>query len=174
MAVTMKPLEPPDTHHLQAAIGWTELANDVEANEELEKITPDLRAHPDVLEVRWQIYARARKWAMCVDIAEDIIKLAPDRPEAWIQRSFALHELHLMQEAFEQLLPAVVIFREVWTIPYNLACYCAQTGRLEECKTWLKMAMNIDEKMVRRAAVDDPDLKPLRDSLGGAVWKWMK
>jgi dTDP-4-amino-4,6-dideoxygalactose transaminase len=85
-----------------------------------------------------------------VDIAEDIIKLAPDRPEAWIQRSFALHELHLMQEAFEQLLPAVVIFREVWTIPYNLACYCAQTGRLEECKTWLKMAMNV----------------PLHDNLG--------
>jgi hypothetical protein len=69
------------------------------------------------------------------------------------------------------LLPAAVIFREVWTIPYNLACYCAQTGRLEECKTWLKMAMNIDEKTVRRAAVDDPDLKPLWDSLGGTWWK---
>jgi len=42
---------------------------------------------------------------------------------------------------------------------------------MEECKTWLKMAMNIDEKRVRRAAVDDPDLKPLWDSLGGTWWK---
>ncbi len=167
----MKPLQPPDTHHLQAAIGWIELGNITEANEELEKIVPALRAHPDVLEVRWQIYAQTKQWAKCVEMAEDIIKLAPDRPDAWIQRSFALHELHLTQEAFEQLHPAVVIFREVWTIPYNLACYCAQTGRLEACKAWLEMAMNIDEKTVRRVANDDPDLKPLWDSMSGTFWK---
>jgi hypothetical protein len=50
----------------------------VEANAELEKIAPELRAHPDVLEVRWTIYANARNWEPCVDIADAIIKLAPD------------------------------------------------------------------------------------------------
>src|ERR1017187_3279090 len=48
----MKPLEPPDSHHLSAAIGWLGLGNWREANEELEKITSELRGHPDVLEVR--------------------------------------------------------------------------------------------------------------------------
>ena len=47
----MKPLEPPYLYHLRAAIGWLELGRHIEANEELEKITERLRAHPDVLKV---------------------------------------------------------------------------------------------------------------------------
>ena len=35
----VKPLAPPDTHHLRAALGWLELGNHVEANAELEQIT---------------------------------------------------------------------------------------------------------------------------------------
>jgi hypothetical protein len=34
------PIEPPDSLHLLAAQGWLELGNHLEANEELEKITP--------------------------------------------------------------------------------------------------------------------------------------
>jgi hypothetical protein len=29
---------------------------------ELDNITPELRVHPAVLEVRWQIYAKAKRW----------------------------------------------------------------------------------------------------------------
>ncbi len=50
----MKPLEPPDSLHLQAAQDWLELGNHIEANEELEKSTPQLCAHPMVLAVRWE------------------------------------------------------------------------------------------------------------------------
>jgi hypothetical protein len=53
----MKALQPPDSLHLQAGHGWCELHSFREANGELEKIAPKLRAHPSVLEVRWQIYA---------------------------------------------------------------------------------------------------------------------
>jgi hypothetical protein len=31
--------------------------------------------------------------------------------------------------------------------------------------------MAIDEKTVQKLAVDDPDLLPLWDSMGGSVWK---
>jgi tetratricopeptide (TPR) repeat protein len=167
----VKPLESPDTHHLQAAIGWLELGNITEANEELENIAPTLRAHPDVLEVRWQIFAKAKKWDLCVDIAGTIIKLDAKRPSAWIQRSFALHEMKKTQMALEQLVPAAESFPKVWTIPYNLACYCAQLGRLDECKEWFKKAVVIDERSVQRMALDDPDLKPLWDSMSGTFWK---
>jgi hypothetical protein len=47
----IKPLEPPDSLHLEAAEGWLELGNHLEANEELENITPQMRVHPDVLEM---------------------------------------------------------------------------------------------------------------------------
>jgi len=52
-------------------------------------------------------------------------------------------------------------FAKIWTIPYNLACYCAQLGRLHECQMWFKKAMAVAEHAVKRAAIEDPDLKPL-------------
>ena len=167
----MKPLPPPDAHHLQAVEGWMELGDFLSANDELEKITTSLRSHPDVLEVRWQIYTHAKKWEACLDIAQAIIKLAPKRLDGWIHRSFALYELKRTQEAFDQLLPAAEKFRGVWTVAYNLACYCAQLGRLDECQEWFKKAMTIHEQAVKRAAIDDPDLKPLWDNMSGTLWK---
>jgi len=38
--------QPSDRHHLQAAEGWLELGNHLEANEEPEKITPQLAHDP--------------------------------------------------------------------------------------------------------------------------------
>ena len=167
----MNPLELPDRQHLDAAQGWLELGNHIEADAELDRIHPERRGHPDVLEVRWQIYARAKQWKTCVDIGAAIVQLAPDRPFGWIHRSYALHELKRTQEALDSLLPVADRFPEVWTIPYNLACYCAQLGRLDECREWFKKAMTVDEQTVRRAALDDPDLKPLWESLGGTSWR---
>lgn len=56
----MNELEPPDSFHLRAAIGWIELGNCLEANEELENISPSMRVHPDVLNLRWHICAKAK------------------------------------------------------------------------------------------------------------------
>jgi hypothetical protein len=55
----MAGLELHDQRHLEAAQGWLGLGNHLEANEELEQITPDMRDHPSVLEVRFHIYAAA-------------------------------------------------------------------------------------------------------------------
>jgi len=71
----IKPLEIQDQRHLEAAEGWIELGNHLEANEELQSITPENRAHPAVLEVRWQIYAKAKKWEAALDIASALIQL---------------------------------------------------------------------------------------------------
>jgi tetratricopeptide (TPR) repeat protein len=160
-----------DQLHLQAAHGWLELGNHLEANNELDEIRPELRAHPDVLDLRWEIYSREQKWEACVDLAVASIKLAPERDNGWIQHSFALHELGRTQEAYDNLVQAVDRFEDLWTIPYNLACYCAQLGRLDESQVWFKRAMSIDEHTVKREAIDDPDLLPLWDSLSGSLWK---
>lgn len=88
----VKPLDPPDSHNLSAAIGWLGLGNRQEANEELEKIAPALRAHPDVLEVRWQVYAKAGKWEPCVDLGNSLVKSPPERSVGWIHRSLSLQK----------------------------------------------------------------------------------
>jgi tetratricopeptide (TPR) repeat protein len=108
---------------------------------------------------------------MALPKCETLVKLLPDDSFGWIYRSFALHELRRTQEAFDQLLPVANKFPKVWTIPYNLACYCAQLGRLDECMAWFKKAIAIDEPTVRRAVIEDPDLKPLWDSMSGMLGK---
>jgi tetratricopeptide (TPR) repeat protein len=171
MSEKLKPLEQPDSIHLQATEGCLGLGDHIEANEELENISPQLRVHPDVLEIRWQIYAKEKKWEPCVDIAAALIKLVPEKCDGWIHRSFALHELRRAQEAFENLFPAADKFPDVWTIPYNLACYCSQLQKLEATQEWFKKAMAINEEIVKGTAIDDPDLQPLWDSMSENLWK---
>lgn len=167
----MKNLERPDSIHLEAAEGWLGLGDIAAAHDELEQISAPLRAHPVVLVTRCEIYGKAGKWDAVATIADTLVKMMPDESSGWIQRSFALHELKCTQEAFDNLLPVAVKFPRVWNIPYNLACYCAQLGRLDECQDWFKKAMAIDEETVKQQAIDDPDLKPLWDSMGGTMWK---
>lgn len=166
----MNPLEPPDTHYLRAALGWLELGNAQEAGEELGHISVAQRDHPEVLEVRWHVSAQTKQWQTCLEIAETMVRVDPTEPEPWIQRSFALHELKRTGEALDQLAQVVRRFPRVWTIPYNLACYCAQLGRLDDGEGWFKQAWEIDAAAARKAALADPDLVPLKDRLC-RLWK---
>jgi predicted Zn-dependent protease len=163
----MKPLSPPDSFHLQAAQGWLELGNHIEAEAELDNITASLRAHPDVLKVRWEIYAVAKKWEAALDIAAAIVQLDPDDPLGWVHRSYALHELKRTAEARDNLLRVAEKFPASPTIRYNLACYECQLGNLERAKDWLEKAFALgDAKKMKLAALDDPDLQPLWKEIG--------
>ena len=51
-------------------------------------------------------------------------------------------------------------------IAFNLACYASVTGRMEDAKERLRDAIELD-KDVRKLALDDEDLKPLWDWIGG-------
>ena len=158
----MKPIQPPDSHRVHAAQGWLELGNHIEANEELENITASLRAHPEALKVRWEIYAAAKKWEAAIDIAAAIVQLDPDDLAGWIHWSYALHELKRTAEARDNLMRVVNRFPGSATMRYNLACYESQLGRLEQAKQWLAKAFALgDAREMKLAALDDPDLEPL-------------
>jgi tetratricopeptide (TPR) repeat protein len=158
----VKPLEPPDRAHLEAAQAWLDLGNHLEADEELEKITPGLRVHPDVLEMRWRVYAKAQDWDASVHVAEAIIELAPDRASGWVMRSIALHGLSRFQEAWDTLLPVADRFPHVPAIAYDLACYACRLGRPAEARDWLgRVFAAEDAERWRLMALDDPDLEPL-------------
>jgi predicted Zn-dependent protease len=76
-----RPLNQADKRHLkqhvQAAEGWLELGTWTEANAELDEITPAMRAHPDVLAMRFRIYEAAGKWDEAIEIASALCKLRP-------------------------------------------------------------------------------------------------
>ena len=89
----IKPLQLHDQRHLEAAQGWFELGNCVEASNELDEITPEIRGHPSVLEVRYEIYAAANKWEYAAEIAKAISELNLGSPFGWVHHAYALHEL---------------------------------------------------------------------------------
>lgn len=167
----MKSLSEQDRQHLDAAEGWLGLGDHASANEELEQITPEFRAHPKVLALRMDINWKAKNWEAVVELGGAVVKASPKNSFGWIGRSYALHELKRTQEAYDLLLPATDKFPKNATVPYNLACYCAQLNRLDEAEEWLKKAMAINEPHVKSMAIDDPDLKPLWDSMDGTMWE---
>ncbi len=156
-----------DKRFMDAADGWLMLGNCAEAYAELERISEENRTHPDVLRVRLQIHVHGKKWLETIELAHDLIKTFPDDPWLWIIRSFALHEEKRTEEAYDLLAPAARHFPQTATIPYNLACYCAQLGRLDEARKRLKQAFMIGEegKSLKAQAQDDPDLAIIRSEI---------
>ncbi|MEO6034604.1 MAG: tetratricopeptide repeat protein [Verrucomicrobiota bacterium] len=155
-------LQPPETHHVSAAVGWLELGNPAEAHLDLDRVSSKWRLHPEVLEVRWQIFAKTQEWAKCIEVAREFAKVAPEEPRGWINLSFALHELKRTQEAHENLTGVLERFPDEWLMRYNLACYACQLGHLEEANRWLAGAgLKGDAKQIKRMAKKDPDLEPL-------------
>ena len=151
-----------DQRQLEAAEGWLELGDWLEANEELERITPQMRAHPYVLRVRWGVYAKGRKWEMAAEVARAISAMLPDNSWGWIQWAYSLHALKRTKEAWGVLIPVVDKFSDEYLMRYNLACYCCQLENLKEALQWLEKAIDLaGKKDIRAMALDDPDLEPL-------------
>lgn len=160
----------PDQHHLNGAIGWLALGNTQEARADFEQLTQRHRQLPEALSFEWQLLAAERRWETAVEVADRWTRVAPDAAEAWIQRSFALHEQRATQEAWDKLLPAATLFPTVSTIAYNLACYACQLGHLDAGRRWLRRAMRMLKDKAERlvwatAAQQDEDLKPLWDEI---------
>lgn len=159
------PVGPPDAHHLLAALGWLELGLPADAGEEIARITPENIEHPDVLEVRWEICAAGRRWDTGLELAGRLLEVAPNRSSGWIHRAYALRRVPGggLEKAWEALRPAFEKFPDVSIIPYNLACYAAQFGRLDDAWDWLQKAVTSAGKKerIQAMALVDSDLEAL-------------
>lgn len=161
-------LSPSDVHYLKAALGWVELGNLDEAQEELAWIDAASQHHPAVLEVRWQLEAHRQQWETALAVAEELFQAAPDRVSSWVHRAYSLRRAKSggLGAAHEALLPAVEKFPNELIVPYNLACYVAQLGQLEAAWEWLLRATKVsDAATILKMALADPDLEPLWDRL---------
>ncbi len=166
-AVSVLSLEPPDTHYLSAAQGWIGLGNWSEAAAELDKIRPIMRAHPDVLEIKYRLCAIADKWTEAMLICRTLTHLAPDRPFGWLNFSVALNKLDRTREAYNMLLPVLERFPNDSLIRYALARYACRQGLQKEASVWLHRAFDLgDPFQMMTAALNDPGLQPLWAELG--------
>lgn len=162
----MKRIEPPDSHSLNAAMGWLELGNAAEARIELEKVSAANQDHPDFLGVKWRVHADQQDWAGALEVAQQMVRSWPDQPEGWIHQSYSLHELEQTEEAWRTLLPKAHEMPGCEVIPYNLACYACQLGRAVEAFEWLKCAARRKGKsVIKNMALEDADLEAIRDQI---------
>jgi len=160
----MHSLPPPDSHRLRAATGWLELGCPKDAVVELDAIQPSHQKHPDVLELRWQLHAKALEWTAAANAARTLVARAPERVTGWLHHAYALRRTPdgNVQLAFDALLPAVDRFPDKAIVPYNLACYACQLDRPAEALAWLDRAFKVGNKAeLKRMAREDEDLKSL-------------
>lgn len=152
----------PEIFHVNAAVGWLELGNPAEAQTELNQVSEEYAGHPEVLEVQWQIFARKNDWHPALPIAQTICNVAPERPQGWLHLAVSLYRLNKTEDAWNLLLPMAARFPKSWVIPYDLACYACQLGRVEEGRVWLRRAFKLGHPPeVQALALQDPDLTVL-------------
>jgi len=162
MAVSQLELSNADAMHLQAAQGWLELGDWESANDELEENQPQLRAHPDVLKIRIEVYVAAEQWDYVVEVAETLVSELPRDSFGHVHLAAALHTLGRTEEAWRTLVRVAHRFPKEWIVPYNLARYATQLGSMVAARELLSDAFALGEaKALKLQALEEPDFGPL-------------
>jgi len=157
-------VEPPDSHHLDAAIGWLGLGCPGEARAALSQVSVHYQKHPQMLEARWSLAAFERNWEEALRIAGVELEQLPGDAGGWLHRAYALRRVAGggLPQAWDALLPAAKIFPSEPVIAYNLSCYACQMEQLDIARHWLQRAVMIGQKEgIKKMALDDDDLQPL-------------
>lgn len=158
------PLRPLNIRHAEAAMGWLELGNTSEAYDELEKISMADKMHPDVLDIRCQLYAKDKDWDACRLIAVYLTETTPEQLTGWIHLAHATRWATGGGEepARQVLFSAVDRFPNHPIFPYLLARYACEHRNFQEAWQWLeKTFANDTSKVFKLKAIEDPELKEL-------------
>jgi Flp pilus assembly protein TadD len=91
------------------------------------------------------------------EIAGSLVRNWPEEAAHWIALGWATSRAGSIPEASDVLRRSLEHHPLEPVIHYNLACYAAQTGILEEARSRLNDAIRLNPDM-RAMAEDDPDL----------------
>lgn len=111
-----------------------------------------------------QIYRALEKWELMQVVAKQLALHDPDEPQWTVSWAYATRRADSIEHARIILVNAIERMPNVAIFHYNLACYECQLGELEKAKKSLHRAVKLNENM-KVMALDDEDLKPLRDMI---------
>ena len=131
-----------------------------------EEIEPEEKTRNEVLGARVNLYMAARKWDMAAAVASHLVKVDPETAGWWISLAYAVRRSESVEKAEAILVRAQAMHPKVAMIAFTLACCAGVAGRMVEAKENLRHAIKLD-KDIRGLALDDEDLKPLWDWIGG-------
>ncbi len=150
---------------LLAAQGYIELEMPDEALRELDALSAGDQAREDSMQMRLFVLMRARRWDNALAVCSRFRRDRPDCTTGYIHGAFCLHELGRTQEAKQLLVTGPDSLQREATYHYNLGCYDAILGNLNEASHHLETSFQLDKKF-REIAKYDPDLKAVQGLLG--------
>lgn len=145
-----------------AVDGYTELGIYDMAWQELRSMPVAFRAHPDVQEAELCLLMREERWNDAIATGQMLCHATPEKRLAFIHTAYALHELHRTAEARLLLSSGPPALHDDPLFHYNMACYHAVMGDLQDAEVRLRQAFSIDSKL-REFARQDPDLVSFRE-----------
>ena len=149
---------------LQAARGVFDLGMFTDAWNELEELAPETRHRPQVILMRVMIYNNLERWEEAAIIGKGALRHYPNFGALYIATAHALRHFSGAAEAKTVIVAGEPFLEEEAVFHYMLACYDSALGNLDDAKEGLVRAFEL-KKGLRLAALDEPDLAPLWESL---------
>ena len=159
------PLDIAHQRLLIAAQGYSELGLPELALEELDLLPEEVRKSLLGMESRLSVLMQAKRWKQALPLGRELCRVAPDKTAGYIHSAFCLHELGKSREALELLSSGPAALKSEPTYHYNLACYEAALGNIEQARAHLNVSFAMD-KSLKDYARTDPDLKALASKEG--------
>jgi Flp pilus assembly protein TadD len=135
-----------------------------DAVRELDLLPEDLRTKEPCLGLKVAALMAGRRWEEACSVCARLREASPEGTTGYIHGAFCLHELGQTSEARTLLLGGPKSLLQEPTFHYNLGCYAAVLGDLEEARRHLETSFLMDKKF-REIARRDPDLRCLRDEI---------
>src|SRR5262249_1278165 len=131
--------------NIRAAEGYADLGMYDDALAELDQLDPGEQDRLETVRMRVEIVLRKRDWRSALGLSLKACQLYPNDSSGFIHAAFCLHELGRTQEAKQTLLdgPAKLLDEPIYY--YNLGCYDAVLGNLDQAKAYLRASFRLDK-----------------------------
>ncbi|MDB6139338.1 MAG: Tetratricopeptide repeat-containing protein [Verrucomicrobiaceae bacterium] len=146
------------------AQGYMELGLFEDARAELVSLPKQAWERLEVMETWVLCLMGEQRWEEALEMSGRLCEMQPKEAGGFIHSAYCLHELGRTEEAMVMLQSGPRSLRTKSVYFYNLGCYCAKLGRVEEARQFLEKSFEIDNSL-RRLAKKDPDLAELRSQL---------
>jgi hypothetical protein len=147
-----------DLLHLNAAAGFLQIGEPMDAWNELEEITAANRAEIEVLTVRLAVCRALEKWELAEEVARYLVKHDPHNVMHVVALAEAVGHREGPVAAAAVYEFAVEWFPDFGMLRVSLAVELTKAGQVEDAKKVLKVAFELDPDL-RLVALDHPGLE---------------
>jgi len=151
-------------HRLQIVQGYYELGMIADARSELAEVEAEFKPSAILIQMRILLLLHEKEWNAAYELSEKLRDMEPEGCAGYIHGAYSLHEMKRTREALELLSKGPASLEKEALYFYNLGCYRAALGEVEDARECLHKSFKLDGRLVA-VARKDPDLHALKDSL---------